>query len=282
MSLRDNEPIQGYEVYDGPVAAHENVNKGQFRIQTGPNETQIDYVRPHEVPPQHPGQSTHVSELMMMVYHRPDRTAYDYADHDNVPWTDFNSIHTGPSPEPSDPDPGSPGMRMARRDRLSPDDANQPTLFGMHTDPGVSKVDFLVGTKRGRIHAGTMLGIAQNRNITERGRSLVASDDLSPHSHRMVNKLASAGATDPTEHEDPNNSMTFREAPYSYHYMDDSEAISPSEARGGRNTIRRALKGGDPDPRGRATPNNADKAKAKSAKKRAAPGRYDPNQGSLF
>jgi hypothetical protein len=160
----------------------------------------------------------------------------------------------------------------ATRDLHSSQTAGAPKLFGMASYPGESRVDYLQGTKAARVHVATMLGIAQNRNITQRGRSLTAATDLSEHSHRLVGHLAQKGVTDhPAE---VSNSLGFVDSHAYDTYGPTPETISPGEVAQGRKTMRRVLKGGSPDPRGSAP------LPLPTGPRKQGP--VDPRQGTLF
>lgn len=111
--------------------------------------------------------------------------------------------------------PREPGTDVARTDYFESQYTDEPKLFGMAHDPGISMVTYMEGTERAKAIAPTMLGLAQLKTFRERGRFLQAPDDLSEHSVRMVKKLQEKGSipTDELMRPTVTNQMDFRD-PY--------------------------------------------------------------------
>jgi hypothetical protein len=258
------------------VAANEKLG-GQFmhheRPGYGHDVEQYDVVRPM-VGPQWNRETQQVertvrdrSLLTMTVEHEPPHVAYagirETKRRDRADWEDDDEYKTSP-----------PEAAAAKADFEAPhpDNPNQPKLFGMHTTPGTSKVDYMVGTREARSYAMTLIGIAQNRSIQNYGRSLMPSTDLSPHSSKLASHLSEKAGTKAPPAGGPSNGMGFNDEPGIYNRQRSSTEIDASEVRRGRNLVRRVVKGGNPDPRGVTSP---EQFKAKKPKK-------DPNQGTLF
>ena len=67
----------------------------------------------------------------------------------------------------------------------------QGTLF--KSEPGKHEIDMAMATKDARHHIPTMLGMVAQHELKTRGKIPNASQDLSPHSTRMVQKAVDMG-----------------------------------------------------------------------------------------
>ena len=108
--------------------------------------------------------------IRMSVHHEPDYTHYAY---------------------PPTREPGFQGGTQlpSAIDYRTPGPGGQMKLFGMDHEPGESHVDFMESTKQSRIHAPTLLAIAQQDTKQQYGRELGASNDRSAHSEKLVQHL---------------------------------------------------------------------------------------------
>jgi hypothetical protein len=190
---------------------YQKTRNGHFRLGTGfPNEDEYLYVKPED----YRGLRSH---LRMTVAHTRPRNAYVYPE-------------TRGGARPSE----------ALNDLRTPGPGGQPKLFGMSSTPGSSKVEWLGGTKEGRPHLLTMLGIAQNRTQQEYGRDLSPSEDLSPYSSKLVGNLAKRGVLQGDVETRASNDIGFQR-PQTI-YTEDSEPIPASEVKRGKRTMARILK----------------------------------------
>jgi len=249
---------------------------------------QYDYIKPVFGPQWDRDQQAVVhnmrdrSLLTMTVEHTPGSTAYA-----GIPKKEqgFDWEDSEPYQRPYDTE-----RAQADFERPHPDNPDQPKLFGMHSTPGESKVDYMVGTEGGRTHAMTMLGIAQNKTIQDYGRSLMPSTDLSPHSHKLASHLSEKAGTKAPPVSGPSNGMGFSDEPGIYNRQRTSREIDAGEVRRGRNLVRRVVKGGSPDPRGEGPPESAmptGSGVLNENQWRPRPGfgarrKPNPDQGTLF
>ena len=122
----------------------------------------------------------------------------------------------------------------------------QLKLFGMGYEPGRSKVEYMGGTREGRVMTGTMLGIAQNDTMRERGRGLEPSEDLSEHSSKLVGNLRKKGVVAGEGTPEITNDLQFDRFPEPLHGFGYSEQtrLPHAEVMAGRETARRILRGG--------------------------------------
>ena len=130
--------------------------------------------------------------------------------------------------------------REATADLRTPGPGGQGKLFGLASKPGRSVVDWLGGTKEGRPHAMTMLGIAANRTQRDFGRRLEPSDNLSPLSARFVGGLAKRGVLSSQVETQASNDIDF--LPVANRTDPESTPIPTSEVRAGKRTARRLLR----------------------------------------
>jgi hypothetical protein len=251
---------------------------GQFMVHSRESYAQgsveqYDFVRP-SVGPRWNAATQQVEQvyrdrslLTMTVEHHPPHVAYAGIPESTRPRADWE-----------DDEPRTLPLEAAAAktdfETPHPDNPDQPKLFGMHTTPGTSKVDYMVGTREGRTYAMTMLGIAQNRSIQNHGRSLMPSTDLSPHSHKLAEHLSEKAGTKAPPVGGPSNGMGFNEEPGIYNRQTSSKEIDPGEIHRGRGLVKRMIKGGSPDPRGNVSPKQFS-----GLTKKPKP---DPNQGTLF
>jgi hypothetical protein len=121
----------------------------------------------------------------------------------------------------------------------------KPKLFGSHEIPGRSEVYSMFGTKEGRVHVGTLLGIAARDTALNHGRELSSPDDLSPHSARLVQNLQNRGALDSEAPSEVQNEYDFYANPFPSHMMA-GEKIPDTEVKSGRDLMRSMLRAGRP------------------------------------
>ena len=154
------------------------------------------------------------------------------------------------APETSIAYPSHPGFsgygsvaleNAATTDLRTPGPGGQGKLFGMASRPGRSVVDWLGGTKAGRPHVMTMLGVAQNRTRQDFGRSLEPSDNLSPHSATFVSHLAKRGVLSSQVETQASNDIDFLSRPNRTD-VNQTTPIPASEVKRGKRTARRLLR----------------------------------------
>ena len=153
--------------------------------------------------------------------------------------------HVAPSVSYADREGTTSGMDWpkAAADLDIPDPkTGTPKLFGMHESPGRSEVFLASGTRQGRAHFGTMLGIAMNETQRDYGRNLTPSEDLSPHSSRVVRHAQQRGLVSPGESAEQTNEMDFEPATVGIPYIENYKEIPKAEVKAGKRTIRRTLK----------------------------------------
>lgn len=191
---------------------------------------EYQYVKP--APERTGGLSQH---QRLTIEHNADRTTYHY------PGTDDDVMREDRTPR----------GRLAQDDSMGlggrePD--GQPKLFGTHRTPGHSKVYLLEGTTETdvRAMAPTMLGLAQFHAFRERGRLLGPSDDLSPHSNRMVERLQARGAVGADFQRVDANQIGFRR-PKTFEGRDSFAPEHPQDVRLGRQLGRKAVRGMSPE-----------------------------------
>jgi hypothetical protein len=271
------------------VAANEKLG-GQFmhhrRGYAGKTTDQYDYVKKMPTEQWDRDLETIVSVpkdrslLSMTVEHQPTHNAYAGIPGETRPRRDWEEQEHVPLPHEIE-------AAKADFEAPHPDNPDQPKLFGMHTRPGTSKVDYMVGPKEGRAHAMTAIGIAQNRTIQDFGRSLMPATDLSPHSHKLAQHLAEKAGTKAPPVSGPTNGMTFNDEPGMYHHRQSDRVVGPEEVRQGRNLTRRVIKGGNPDPQGTGPASSALDKLSIHQWRQQRPGRQprrrpNPDQGTLF
>lgn len=187
------------------------------------------------------------NQQVLEVRHQPPRTTFNYGEdpyggqHSENSQESLRSQVAGLSSRLSGP------MAQARLDYIKPlAEGGQLKLFGQSkTIPASSTVDYLEGTKEARAMTPTMLGIAQNRTLLERGRGLEASTDLSEHSVKLVSHLQEKGVIGGEEPE-VSNEMRFR-TPITHYPNPGDVKLSHQEVMAGRATGRAALRGGTTD-----------------------------------
>lgn len=176
--------------------------------------------------PQH-GETLQRGAIATLVH---PKTYYD--DHPNR-----DNYRTGPDVEDSD----SGLYRVQAGDGPG----RQGSLFDVtHRRP---YIHYLVANQEYRTHAMGLLGVASVESRRRFGEDPVSSDDLSPHSQRMVGKLAEAGAAKMPEHF-TSNSLDFPgyshiEPPEEYADMGYNPTPLPDHTMGqGRHRAREILR----------------------------------------
>lgn len=140
-------------------------------------------------------------------------------------------------------------------------------------------IHYLVANQEYRTHAMGLLGIASVESRRRFGEDPVPSDDLSPHSQRMVGRLAEAGATKMPEHF-TSNSLDFPGYPHvepPEEYADQGYTVSkvPDHTVGlGRHRAREILR------QGRQAGSTVKAAVARTTTKKASS--KQPQQPQLF
>jgi len=130
--------------------------------------------------PQSGQYSNQIEAMKIVVEHQPGRAEYQYpaaggertTDPDRADHSGYNgNWATGNS------DPATEQIKM----------------FQSWEKPAKSTLDLLVGTKKDRGMAPTMLGIASLETAKTHHRELTPSTDLSPRSEKLVNNLGARG-----------------------------------------------------------------------------------------
>jgi hypothetical protein len=279
------------------MAAHQSLNGGQFRhVGNGNSGDWYEYTKIGS-------DSRARVHLTLATNQMPARTVYATpSDRSTISDTDWSHLTGAPlgtpappgTPGPTNSDPDYHGhvsapvhkMEEAKRDLDTPGLGGQPKLFGMATTPGRSTVSVMIGTREGRVHAGTMLGIAQMQNIRDYGRSLLPSGDLSPHSAKLAKHLHQLGATSEVPAEASNHLDFGMYAPT--YKGKGNDRLSAQEVSAGRNHMRRVVRGGNADPRGVSDADGPPKEPIPNHNRKSPPRRGtvarrpDPNQGTLF
>ena len=187
------------------------------RVRTGsPHNTTYTHYRPVR-----PGVVEQALEIQ--VSHVPDVTHYAYAD----------------SPEK--------GEHQAVADLTS---GPEPKLFGMHTTPGKSAIVYASGTKEGRAHLGSMVGMAMEDTMREfPGRPMDVSQDLSQHSAKLVERSKARGLVKPEHTRRHENQMDFEAsehedvlAIHGYAQHMGREILDPQVKRAGSRSMRAMLR----------------------------------------
>lgn len=121
----------------------------------------------------------------------------------------------------------------------------QQTLFGYHHVRPT--VDFMLANRGYQHYAASLLGVAALESRARYGEDPVASSDLSPHSSRLVGRLARAGAVQyPGPDEEHRNTLDFPDHPAAYLWGSKYEEIQPSRMAAGRRAVVEAIRGSAP------------------------------------
>lgn len=116
----------------------------------------------------------------------------------------------------------------------------QQSLFNHQSSPGSSKIITMGGTRSAAPAMMVGLGIAANDTAKRYGREMDFSNNLSPHSRNLVQKLSDKGAVDaPTNLS--NNDSDFTSGPEDIYLGKDSHSYSEAEVNAGRRTLRSVL-----------------------------------------
>jgi hypothetical protein len=276
------------------MTAHDSLNGGQFHhTPQGKGGDWYEYTKPDPIGKRH-------VHLTLATNQMPDRTVYATpSDNATISSSEWEHL-TGTRHRTQDRVPGRQGedvdyhgatssggdhLLAAKRDLETPGPGGQGKLFGMSTKPGRSTVSVLMGTREGRVHAPTALGIAQMQNIQDFGRTLLPSGDLSPHSAKLAKNLHQRGATS----EAPAPASNHMDFGIALSYSGKNNDVVPQQAvRAGRNLTRRVARGGNADPRGVSDADGPSKEPIPNYNRKSPPRRGtatrkpDPRQGTLF
>ena len=116
----------------------------------------------------------------------------------------------------------------------------QQSLFKHQSSPGRSKIVTMGGTRSSAPALMVGLGIAANDTAKNHRREMEFSNNLSPHSRNLVQKLSDKGVVDaPTRLS--NNDSDFTSGPEDVYMGKDSHSYSDAEVNAGRRTLRSVL-----------------------------------------
>lgn len=116
----------------------------------------------------------------------------------------------------------------------------QIPMFEHHHVPGRATVDYAAGTEAGRVHFPILLAIAQN-DFNKINRTLIPSDDLSPHSLQLTEHLAKRGLVKESDVPDhTSNDMDFEEDPQMI-ASENVKEIPREEVKQGKRLLRSML-----------------------------------------
>jgi hypothetical protein len=179
----------------------------------------------------------------LQVKHTPTQAAYTHQDEQGG----IRRLRGGPGAVPEDYGGGLRTERAAHDLRLNAH-RGQQKLFGMAVDPGRSEVDYMAGSREGRTMSFTMLGIAHNRAMAERGRSLSAPTDLSEHSSKLVHHLRERGLAEGEGAPPITNNIQFQDWTQTHHMETGEKQLPHEEVMAGRHTSRQILRASKPKP----------------------------------
>lgn len=132
---------------------------------------------------------------------------------------------------------GSTGYTKPPRNNYPRADG-QLELFSHRSSKPESKVLSMGGTYGARVAAMPLVGLAVNDAAT-RGNTLHPSNNLSPHSERMVGHLAERGVVDMPENISHNASTYWSDTKLP---SPNSETLSPETVDSGRSVVRDAVR----------------------------------------
>lgn len=118
----------------------------------------------------------------------------------------------------------------------------QTTMFRHESKAPSATLEYMAGTKGGRFGNMTAMGIAAN-DAMKRGLVLQPSDDLSPNSERLVNKLQDKGMVAESFSKSTSNKLPFWDRPLGDKLSEGGEVVPQAEVDAGKRTLRGALKG---------------------------------------
>lgn len=116
----------------------------------------------------------------------------------------------------------------------------QQSLFNHQSSPGRSKIVTMGGTRSAAPAMMVGLGIAANDTAKRYGREMDFSNNLSPHSRNLVQKLSDKGAVDVPTNLSTNDS-SFAPGPEDAYLGKDYHSYSEAEVNAGRRTLRSVL-----------------------------------------
>lgn len=158
-------------------------------------------------------------------------------------------------PEGDDYQASNFDYRARRLAEFSGEIPGQQAFFIHESSKPTSTVEYMMSTKGGRVANMTQLGMAARDTLLRHGRELRPSDDLSPHSTRLVNKLEEKGVT--KNRKALSNSLGFEPKPFPAEPLQgfgadgqsnrlsrgQFEPVPDADVEGGRRMIRSVLGG---------------------------------------